>query len=68
MTNNIKTLSALTGKLENRINEHSIDIHENKTLIKGIEDDLFVMLQNHKDLSESVLNYRNLYDEISLLK
>ncbi|EAR98448.1 hypothetical protein TTHERM_00290760 (macronuclear) [Tetrahymena thermophila SB210] len=68
LNDNIKTLSALISKLENRINEHSIDIEENKTLIKGIEDDLFIMLQNYKDLSEGVQKYRNFSDEISYLK
>lgn len=43
---NMKTLAASLNKLENRLNEHSIDIVESRTLIKSIEDDLFTMLHN----------------------
>lgn len=45
----MKNINSLINKLENRINEQSIDIQDNKVLIKGIEDDIFIMLQKNKE-------------------
>lgn len=64
----VQASASACSKIENRLSEFGLEINETKTLLKQIEDDLFIVLQNHKDLQDAIYSYRSVFDEINVLK